>query len=56
MKNWEKQIAGCFNVEDCKFADHDCDIERAKEMLIAALLQGVGYKEFCATIKGLVTR
>lgn len=51
MKNWEKQIAGCFGVEDRKFASQYCDIERAKEMLIAALQQGVGYKEYCNAIK-----
>lgn len=51
MKNWEEQIAGCFSVEDRKFASQYCDIQRAKEMLIAALQQGVGYKEYCTAIK-----
>lgn len=51
MKNWEEQIAGCFSVEDRKFASQYCDIQRAKEMLIEALQQGVGYKEYCTAIK-----
>ena len=51
MTNWEKQIAGCFSVEDRKFVSQYCDIQRAKEMLIAALQQGVGYKEYCTAIK-----
>lgn len=51
MENWEECIAGCFSVGDRKFASHDCDIQRAREMLIAALQQGVGYKEFCMRIK-----
>ena len=51
MKNWEEQIAGCFSVAGCQFASQDRDIQRAKEMLIAALQQGVGYKEYCTAIK-----
>ena len=51
MENWEECIAGCFSVGDREFASHDCDIQRAREMLIAALQQGVGYKEFCMRIK-----
>ena len=51
MGNWEECIAGCFTVGDCKFASHDCDIQRAKEMLITALQQGVRYNEFCEAIK-----
>jgi hypothetical protein len=51
MKNWENQIAGCFSVVDCKFASQYYDVERAREMLIAALQQGVGYKEFCKAIR-----
>ena len=51
MKNWTEQIAGCFSAEDRTFASHDCEIQRAKKMLIAALQQGVGYKEYCNAIK-----
>ena len=50
MKNWKEYIAGCFS-EDRKFASQGHDIQRAKEMLIAVLEQGVGYKEYCTVIK-----
>ena len=50
MDNWEKYIVGCFS-EDRKFASQGHDIQRAQEMLITALQQGVGYKEYCTTIK-----
>ena len=48
--NWKEQIAGCFS-EDRKFASQDCDIERARNMLIDALQQGAEYGEFCTAIK-----
>lgn len=51
MNNWRELIPGCFGVGDRLFASQHCDIQRAREMLIAALLQGVGYKEFCTAIK-----
>lgn len=50
MENWEECIAGCFS-EDCKFASQGHDIQRTQEMLITALQQGVGYKEYCTAIK-----
>lgn len=50
-RDWKAQIAGCFSSEDCKFASQFCDAQRARDMLIDALRQGVEYEEFCTTIK-----
>ncbi|MFA5261562.1 MAG: hypothetical protein WC450_10065 [Candidatus Omnitrophota bacterium] len=52
MRDWKELIPGCFGVADGIFAGHVCDIERAREMLIAAFNQKViSWNEFEAPIR-----
>ena len=49
--DWKKQISGCFGAKNYKFASHPADIKQAAKMLGSAIIQGVGYEEYCEEIK-----
>lgn len=53
--NWNDQLHGCFGRRDRIFAGHPLDQQRAQEMLITAIQEGVTKKEMQDAIRDFLS-
>ncbi|MBL0807849.1 hypothetical protein JK324_14760 [Klebsiella oxytoca] len=44
--SWEKDVAACFGVEDCRFAVHPLDVQRAQTAIADAKAAGASFNDF----------
>ena len=55
-KKWTDMIAGAFGVTDRVFAGHPNDVKSAREMLLKAFEEGVGYSQYFGAIQNWLVK